>query len=445
MNFFHQNGLQIGVIFQKFLNFAIVNIKDFSIPQSPGCYLFKDDRDQIIYVGKSKFLPKRVTSYFQKNHKDSKTLKLVTEIKNVDFISTDTENEALVLEEDLIKLYKPKFNIKGKDSKTIRSKLVLTGGEWKKLELFYPHEEFEGEVLCEFTSGKAAREIYQTIYEIFSIRSCSYNINDENVNRGKFKSCLDYHLEKCPAPCIGLAKKIDYLHTIKLIKDIFNFDFNTTIKFFKRRMLYHSSKTEYEMAQKYKVRIQCVDKLKKLMKPVMAIDSRKKTEQIQKSLQLRFLPTVIDAFDNSHTAGSDAVCGLVRFTLLEPEKDQWRKFIIKSGAGGDDYGSFEEVLRRRFSRLISENKNLPNLIIIDGARPQLNCAIGILKEFNLIGKLDVISISKCDKHKPKTIHLESGNDISIMGFTDLAHISNEVHRFSLDFHRKRRSKSLFNK
>ena len=113
-----------------------MRIKDFSIPKTTGCYLFKDNKDQIIYVGKSKFLPKRVTSYFQKNHKDEKTIKLVTEINDVDFISTESENEALVLEEDLIKLYKPKFNIKGKDDRTLRSKLVLTGGEWKKITLF---------------------------------------------------------------------------------------------------------------------------------------------------------------------------------------------------------------------------------------------------------------------------------------------------------------------
>jgi excinuclease ABC subunit C len=137
------------------------------------------------------------------------------------------------------------------------------------------------------------------------------------------------------------------------------------------------------------------------------------------------------------------VCGLVRFNLLQPQKDQWRKFIIKSGCGGDDYASFEEVLRRRFLRLINEGVNLPNLIIIDGARPQLNVAISVLQEFELVGKLDVISISKCDKHKAKTIHLESGSDVDIKDFNELVHISNEVHRFSLDFHRKRRSKSFF--
>lgn len=419
-----------------------MNIKDFSIPQTAGCYIFKDRKGQIIYVGKSKFLPKRVTSYFQKNHKDLKTTKLVTEINNVDFISTESENEALVLEEDLIKLYKPKFNIKGKDDRTIRSKLVLTGGDWKKLELFYPHEEFDGEVLCEFTSGKVAHEVYESIYDIFKLRSCNYTITDENVEKEKFKACLEWHMERCSAPCVGLAKKIDYLFTIKLIKDIFQFNFSTSLKYFKRKMLYHSNIQEYEIAQKYKMKMLVVEKIKGLLKPTMTIEKRNRVEEIQKSLGLKYLPTVIDAFDNSHTAGTDAVCGLVRFTLLEADKSQWRKFNIKSGAGGDDYGSFREVLNRRFKRLLEEKTNLPNLIIIDGARPQLSVALSVLAELNILERLDVISISKNEKHQANIIHLSDGRDVSIKGYNELAHISNEVHRFSLDFHRKRRTKSM---
>jgi excinuclease ABC subunit C len=192
-----------------------MNIKDFSIPQTPGCYLFKDDKDQIIYVGKSKYLPKRVSSYFQKNHKDKKTIKLVTEIKNIDFLSTETENEALVLEEDLIKLYKPKFNIKGKDSRTIRSKLILTDGDWKKIELYYPHEKVEGQILAEFTSGKIANEVIQLIYDTFNLRSCSYELTEDNIKKEKFKECLEWHLGGCSAPCVGLGNKIDYLFSIK--------------------------------------------------------------------------------------------------------------------------------------------------------------------------------------------------------------------------------------
>lgn len=422
-----------------------MNIKDFSIPQTPGCYLFKDDKDQIIYVGKSKYLPKRVTSYFQKNHKDKKTLKLVTEIKNVDFLSTETENEALVLEEDLIKLYKPKFNIKGKDSKTIRSKLILSDGDWKKIELFYPHEKVEGVVLAEFTSGKVANEVLQLIYDTFNLRSCSYELTQENVEKQKFKKCLEWHLGRCSAPCVGLGNKIDYMHSIKLIKDIFNFYSKPAITFFSRKMKYFSDSLEFEKAQSMKEKIFNIKKIETLIKPLKTIGLRQRVEELKSLLELNFTPTVIDAFDNSHTAGTDAVCGMVRFTLLQPEKDQWRKFTIKSGVGGDDYASFQEVLRRRFKRTIEEKRQLPNLIIIDGARPQLNLAISVIKEFGLEDKLDYISISKNDKHIAETIHLSSGKDISIKGFKELAHISNEVHRFSLDFHRKKRSKSLFKK
>jgi excinuclease UvrABC nuclease subunit len=420
-----------------------MDIKDFSIPQTPGCYLFKDDKEQIIYVGKSKFLPKRVSSYFQKNHKDIKTVKLVTEIKNVDFISTETENEAFILEEDLIKLYMPKFNIKGKDSRTIRSKLVLSDGDWKKIELFYPQEEFSGKVLAEFTSGKIANEVLETIYDIFNLRSCSYDLTDENITKGKFKSCLEWHLGRCSAPCIGLGNKIDYLFSIKLIKDIFAFNFKTSVNHFTRRMKYFSDKLEFEKAQVEKEKIFKVKKIEGLIKPLKVVGQRKRTVEIQSLLNLKFTPTVIDAFDNSHTSGTEAVCGMGRFTTLQPDKSEWRKFIIKSGAGGDDYGSFDEVLMRRFKRLVQEKTNLPNLVIIDGARPQLNVAISVLKSLDIYDKLDVIAISKDDKHRANLIHLSNGTDVSIKGYNEFAHILNEVHRFSLDFHRKRMSKKMF--
>jgi excinuclease ABC subunit C len=210
-------------------------------------------------------------------------------------------------------------------------------------------------------------------------------------------------------------------------------------------MKYHSDNLEFEKAQVMKEKIFNIKKIDTLIKPLKTIGLRQRTEELKPLLELKFTPTVIDAFDNSHTSGTDAVCGMVRFNSLQPEKDQWRKFIIKSGSGGDDYGSFQEVLRRRFKRLIEENKQLPNLIIIDGARPQLNVAISVIKEFRLEDKLDYISISKNDKHAAETIHLSSGKDISIKGFKELAHILNEVHRFSLDFHRKKRTKSLFKK
>lgn len=419
-----------------------MNIKDFTIPQTAGCYLFKDERDQIIYVGKSKFLPKRVTSYFQKNHQDTKTAKLVTEIKNVDFISTHSENEALVLEEDLIKLYKPKYNIKGKDDRTIRSKLVITDEVWSRVELYYPHEDFSGKVLCEFTSGVQAREVWSTLHDIFQLPTCSYNLTDENIQGGKFKPCLEYHLGRCAAPCQGLATKLNHLITIKLIKDIFEFNFKTTKKHFFKLMKWHSDKLEFEKANDFKIKLNLVDKLQSLLNPVKLRGERMRCGEIKDLLNLKFAPTIIDAFDNSHLAGSDAVCGLVRYNLLQPDKSGYRKFIIKSGAGGDDYSSFEEVLTRRFTRMLSEGQNLPNMIIIDGARPQLNVAIKVLTSLDILDKLDVISISKNDKHKPETIHTLT-KDYPIKGFSELAKIIDEVHRFALSFHKQRYAKRLF--
>lgn len=422
-----------------------MNIKDFSIPESAGCYLFKDGKDQIIYVGKSKFLPKRVSSYFQKNHQDSKTIKLVTEIKNVEFISTDTENEALVLEEDLIKLYKPKFNIKGKDDRTIRSKIVLTGSDWKRLELFFPQQEFDGEVIGEFTSGRVAHEVYGLIYDLFQLHTCSYNLTKENIENGKFKTCLDYQIGKCSAPCVGLASRVEHLISIRLIKDIFSQNFKSSISHFKKKMKRLSQNLEFEKAQSMKEKIEIIKRIEVLLKPLKVIEKRNRISEIQKRLELKFLPNVIDAFDNSHTGGSDAVAGLVRFTLLEPDKSQWRTFNIKSGSGGDDYRSFTEVLTRRFSRLINERKNLPNLVIIDGARPQLNVAISVFDKLKILDRVDLISISKNEKHQPNIIHLTNGKDISIKEFKELAHILNEVHRFSLNFHQKRRVKTLLSR
>jgi excinuclease ABC subunit C len=422
-----------------------MNIKDFSIPKTAGCYLFKDDRDQIIYVGKSKFLPKRVTSYFQKNHTCQKTIKLVTEINSVDFISTESENEALVLEEDLIKLYKPKWNIKGKDDRTIRSLLQLGEGDWKKIDLVFPHQQITGEILAEFTSGQVARECQDILGQLFILRSCSYNLTLENIEAKKFKPCLDYHIGKCQAPCIGLASRIEYLDSIKAIREIFNFNFSPVEKKFKKQMKWHSDGLEFEKAAVIKNKLELLARLKGLIKPLEVVKKRKTADDIKQKLGLKFTPIVIDAFDNSHTSGVDVVCGMVRFTLFDATKNEWRKFNIKEGSGADDLRSFHEVLRRRFKRLIEEKLQLPNLVIIDGGRTQLSVALAIIKEFDLSDKLDLISISKGVGHKPRTIHLTSGEDVEIDKFFELGHISNEVHRFSLHTHRVKRSKSLFGK
>lgn len=158
-------------------------LENKNIPKSPGCYLFKDDKEQVIYVGKSKFLPKRVRSYFQKNHLDPKLISLVRSIREVDFVITESEAEALIVEENLIKIYQPKFNVKGKDDKTVRTHLTISDEDFPKLMLERRTESVaNGIYLGEFTSGTLAHEVYDLVHEVYPLRSCSYELTNENIN-----------------------------------------------------------------------------------------------------------------------------------------------------------------------------------------------------------------------------------------------------------------------
>lgn len=417
-----------------------MNISDFNIPLGAGCYLFKDQKQQIIYVGKSKCLPSRVKSYFRKNHPDGKTQKLVLEICDVNFISTESETEALVLEEDLIKLYKPKFNIKGKDSRTIKSHLLLLEGEWPRLELVFPGSPVKGLVISEFTSGKVAKEIFALLHQLFSLRTCGYELSRENIELKKFGACLEWHLGRCPAPCLGLAKKSEYLESLGLIRELFKHNYPYLRQVFGKKMRQLSRALDFEGAGRWKEKLQLLGRIEVLLKPALIIKKRLRLEQIGLALGLRATPTTIDAFDNSHTSGTEAVCGMVRFTLLGAQKDQWRKFIIKSGAGGDDYGSFKEVLTRRFGRLLAEGTALPNLVILDGGRQQLAVGMAVFSELGLTERVDLIAISKDSRHRAHKIHTTSGQEIAIAPYLELSQVLAEVHRFSLDFHRLRRSK-----
>ena len=173
-----------------------------SAPKYPGCYIYKDDKEQVIYVGMSKFLPKRVSSYFTKKHDDKKTKTLVEQIKDVEYQIASSEAEALLMEEELIKLYQPKFNIKGKDDKTRSWFLYLTKEPFPKLQISHGKiEEVEG---ISFTSGQLAHEVYNFIHDLLPLRSCSYNLTQENISQEKFKPCLEYQLGRCEAPCQSL-------------------------------------------------------------------------------------------------------------------------------------------------------------------------------------------------------------------------------------------------
>lgn len=412
-------------------------------PKYPGCYLFKDEREQIIYVGMSKFLPKRVKSYFTKKHDDLKTQTLVENIRDVEFQIASSEQEAIVMEEELIKLYKPKFNIKGKDDKTRKWSVTLTQERFPKLEIVRAKDD--DRFSFDFTSGFLASQVFELLTDLFPLRSCSYDLTQENIDKGKFKTCLEYQMGRCSAPCVGLVSTVIYQMNLNVINKIFQMDFGPARKHISRLMKEHSSKLEFELAHNYKIKLETLKELEKKVEPVRVRKYNKKAFEMKKLLKLKQLPLIIEAFDNSHNQGDCNVAASVRFLNEKPEKSQYRKYNIKTVVGVDDYASFEEILDRRFSRLISEKQQLPHLVVIDGGVGQLNVARRVFEKLDLLGKIDLISISKDKGHRSSLIHTLDGSRYSItdsLVFTHLGEVQEEVHRFAIKFHREKTSKKF---
>ena len=412
-------------------------------PKYPGCYLFKDEREQIIYVGMSKFLPKRVKSYFTKKHDDLKTQTLVENIRDVEFQIASSEQEAIVMEEELIKLYKPKFNIKGKDDKTRKWSVTLTQERFPKLEIVRAKDD--DRFSFDFTSGFLASQVFDLLTDLFPLRSCSYDLTQENINKGKFKTCLEYQMGRCLAPCVGLVSTVIYQMNLNVINKIFQMDFRPARKHISKLMKEHSSKLEFELAHNYKIKLETLKELEKKVEPVRVRKYNKKAFEMKKLLKLKQLPLIIEAFDNSHNQGDCNVAASVRFLNEKPEKSQYRKYNIKTVVGVDDYASFEEILDRRFSRLISEKQQLPHLVVIDGGVGQLNVARRVFEKLDLLGKIDLISISKDKGHRSSLIHTLDGSQYSItdsLAFTHLGEVQEEVHRFAIKFHREKTSKKF---
>lgn len=416
-----------------------------NIPQFPGCYLFKDDKDQIIYVGMSKFLPKRVTSYFQKNHDNQKTKYLVEQIKDVDFVITSSEQEAILMEEELIKVYKPKFNIKGKDDKTRKWSICITDERFPKLEIVRNNTDNRDSL--DFTSGFLCREVYNLIHDIIDLRSCSYDLTQENIDKDKFKICLEYQMMRCPGPCVNKITEIIYQSKIQLVKKIFELDLKYVENKLKKLVKYHSDKLEFEIAGNLHSKVGMIKELESKLETIRIRKSNKNAFELKKLLNLNNVPLIIEGFDNSHNQGDSNVAASVRFINEIPNKNDYRKYNIKSFQGIDDYASFDEILNRRFGKLIKEKQQLPNLVLIDGGKGQLNVAIKVFEQLGILNKVDLISVSKDDNHKSSIIHTIDGKTHSILSnttFTILGKVQEEVHRFVINFHRQKQSKKLLN-
>lgn len=392
----------------------------------------------------SKFLPKRVTSYFQKNHDNEKTKYLVEQITDVDFVITSSEQEAILMEEELIKIYKPKFNIKGKDDKSRKWSICLTDERYPRLEIV--RNKTNDSPSLDFTSGFLCREVFNLIHDIVELRTCSYELSEKNIEDNKIKPCLELQMKRCLGPCNGDITELIYKSKILIVKQIFELNIDSVKKGMVKTMKYFADTMEYEKANDIKVRMEYLKTLETKLETIRIRKSNKKAFELKKLLGLNFIPNIIEAFDNSHNQGDSNVAASVRFVNGIPNKSDYRKYNIKSFTGVDDYASFDEVLTRRFKRLIEEKGQLPNLVLIDGGKGQLNVAKKVFDELGLTDKIDLISVSKDDNHKSSIIHTTNGKTYSILSNTNyslLGKVQEEVHRFAINFHRKKESKKIF--
>lgn len=416
-----------------------------NIPKSSGCYLFKDKKGQIIYVGKAKYLPNRVKSYFSNKNHSSKTKLLVENVSDVDFLTTLDENSALVLENDLIKSHNPKFNIKLKDDRSKKWYLTLTNDDFPRLEV-KNDTNLDSEPLIEVPSSSLCHEMYDLLHDIFNLRSCSYELTPENIENNKFKVCLESHMGRCDSPCVSNINKFVYREVITELKQVVSFNFDQLRGKLTRKMNTFSKVMEFEKANTIKFRLNALDKYEKCVELTRIGGYLVIADEFKTTFGLQNTPIDIEMYDNSHTSGDCQVSSLVRYTNGKKNTSEYRKFNIKTVVGPDDYASFDEVLRRRFTRLLKERKKLPDMVIIDGGKGQLGVAKRVFEELSLHNTVDLISISKNSSHKSDIIHFCDGNSEKFQNskfFNLLGSIQDEVHRFVIDFHRKKRSKSMF--
>jgi excinuclease ABC subunit C len=548
---------------------SILENKLNNLPAKPGVYQFKNNKDKVIYVGKARNLRNRVKSYFHGGATNAKTIALVKKISDLELVVTDSEVEALVLENNIIKELKPRYNIDLKDDKSFPF-IKITNEPYPQVYSTRRVIQDGSKYFGPYTSVKTMKSALRTINQIFKIRSCKYNINDDTIEKKKFKICLDYHINKCDGPCEGLVSEREYNEMVQevikvirgrtddLIKDletkmeqaagrtdfenaaqirdkidqlriisskqkivsndfedrdvisvaheskdsacsIFNIRsgklvgkkqlklklqgeeelsevYNAAIKFYygehteiPKEILFEIEPDDSELllewlnlrsVKKVKFIIPQRGELRSLVKMCkqnavlqlkeIQLQKMKKEEHVsyavgalQRDLRLKDLPKKIECFDISNLQGTDSVASMVVFVDGKPKKSLYRKYIIKDVEGPDDFASMEEVIERRYKRLLDNGDSLPDLIVVDGGKGQLSSAVGVLNKLG-IKEIPIIGLAKRleEVFFPGNSEAESIPKTS-SGLKLLQQIRDEAHRFAITFHRKRRSKRTF--
>lgn len=535
-----------------------------TLPIQPGIYKYFDDQQELIYIGKAKSIRKRVSSYFTKTFTGYKTHELVRKIHKIEFTIVDSEQDAFLLENSLIKQFQPKFNINLKDDKSYPY-IVIKNEPFPRIFLTRNKINDGSEYLGPFTSVGRVRELLSFIKEFIPLRTCKLNLTEQNILKKKFKVCLEYHLGNCKGPCEGLQSKEDYDEGLQQIRQMIKGNLSPVIQRYKEEMKYYSEQMQFEKAagikkkleglENYQARSVVVSKSlanldvfsilrenetayvnylmvqngaiiqthtitlepkldesdpeilalaitdlrkkfnseaveiiipfsveypegdviitiprggdkKKLLdlseknvnyfreemkrKKVLHLEGKTEKEkkevlvQLQEDLHLSDLPLHIECFDNSNFQGSYPVAAMVYFKNGMPDKNEYRRFNIKTVAGINDFASMKEVVSRRYKRLLEEEISLPQLIIIDGGKGQLNAAVEGLEEIGMMGKTTVVGLAK---NEEEIFFPEDRESIKLPWNSEslklIRRIRDEVHRFGITFHRNQRSRGTF--
>ena len=535
-----------------------------NMPDKPGSYQFYDINNEIIYVGKAKSLKKRVSSYFHKEVDRYKTRVLVSKIENITYTVVNSEEDALLLENSLIKKYNPRYNILLKDGKTYPS-ICITNEEFPRVFKTRTINKKTGTFFGPYSNIGSMYTVLELIAKIFKPRKCNMPMTTEGITSGKYKPCLEYHIHNCYGPCIGKISMEEYRENTRQVKEILNGNTRELGMWLYNEMLKKAEEMKFEEAEELKRKyvmlenfmaksevvsytIKDIDvfsivteendnmvfinymhvkngtinqsftfeywrklyeteeellltaiqeirerfdshakeiivpfeidwKMKDAdffvpqrgdkkhllelsvmngkqyrfdrLKQVEKLNPEQKSVRLMKQLQtllgLEKMPYHIECFDNSNISGTDAVAGCVVFKGMKPSKKDYRKYIIKTVVGPDDYASMQEVVRRRYSRMAEEGTTLPDLIITDGGKGQMSCVKEVIwDEMKL--SIPIAGLAKDNRHRtnellfgwpPKTI----GIDVKSELFKVLTNIQDEVHRYAITFHRDKRSKS----
>ncbi|MDG1031412.1 MAG: excinuclease ABC subunit UvrC [Flavobacteriaceae bacterium] len=528
-----------------------------TMPSEPGVYQFFNKDDKIIYIGKAKNLKKRVSSYFQKNVGSRKTKNLVKNIHNIKHIVVSSESDALLLENSLIKKYQPKYNILLRDDKTYPW-IVIKKESFPRVLTTRRVEKDGSEYFGPFTNYKTVRTIMDIFSNLYSLRTCHYDLRQKNIIENKYKVCLEFHIGNCLGGCEGYQKEEDYNLYISNIRDFLKGNLSSSINYFKNEMKTASDSLHFEKAQTAKEKIELLEnyqakstvvssklnnidvfsiisdsshayvnhlqvafgrivrfhnveikkkleetdkklllmtlvnlrdkfssknstvisniefdkvlglkfiypkagdnkklldlsvrnatqfKIEKL-KQVQIVDPERHTNrilnQMKIDLRLNKIPTHIECFDNSNIQGSNPVASCIVFKNSKPSKKDYRHFNIKTVEGPDDYASMEEVVYRRYKRMLDEKSILPSLIIIDGGKGQLSSSIKALKKLNLENTIAILGIAKRLEeifypNDPIPLYLNKKSETLKV----IQQMRNEAHRFAITFHRNKRSK-----